>query len=145
MEMMPKDFIQLAHRLSHEFNNEAAFRSAISRSYYGLYNLMSSFLANNNIPLPDAAEAHNLTYKYLHNCGVPDVQKLAKILDDLRDERNDADYHLELTQYNDPNIAKISYIKANVAYGDFEKLSKKSSDRQKIINGVTAYKDKLQP
>ncbi len=142
MEMVPKEFIHLAHELAHKFKTEAAFRSAISRSYYGLYNLMSCFLVNNNITLPDAAKAHNLTYKYLH--AVQDVQKLAKILDDLRVQRNDADYHLELIQYNDPNLARMAYIKANTAYDGFEKLISKSSNRKKIIKGVIAYKNKTQ-
>lgn len=138
--MVPKDFIDLAHVLSHKFKTEAAFRSAISRSYYGLYNLMSRFLVNNNIVLPNTAKAHDLTYKYLH--AVQDVQKLAKILDDLRDQRNDADYHLELIQYNDPNLARMAYIKANTAYNGFEKLISKSRNRKKIIKGVIAHKNK---
>jgi len=140
--MIPKEFIDLAHELSHKFTTEAAFRSAISRSYYGLYNLMSRFLVNNNIALPDRAKAHDLTYQYLHNCAVQDVQKLAKILDDLRAQRNDADYHLEIIQYNDPNLARMSYIKANIAYTGFEKLTSKSNNRRKIIKGVIAHKNK---
>ena len=142
MEMVPKDFIDLAHELSHRFKTEAAFRSAISRSYYGLYNLMSRFLVNNNIALPDTAKAHNVTYKYLHSA--QDVQKLAKILDDLRVQRNDADYRLELIQYNDPNLARMAYIKANTAYNGFEKLISNSSNRKKIIKDVIAYKNKPQ-
>ena len=142
MEMVPKEFIHLAHELAHKFKTEAAFRSAISRSYYGLYNLMSRFLVNNNIALPDAAKAHDLTYKYLHNCAFPQVRNLAKILDDLRVQRNDADYHLELIQYNDPNLARMAYIKANIAYNGFEKLISKSSNRKEIIKGVIAHKNK---
>jgi len=144
MEMVPKEFIHLAHELAHKFKTEAAFRSAISRSYYGLYNLMSRFLVNNNITLPEAAKAHNLTYKYLHNCAFPEVRNLAKILDDLHDQRNDADYRLELIQYNDPNVAKMAYIKANTAYNGFEKVISKSSNRKKIVEGVIAHKNKTQ-
>lgn len=142
--MVPKEFIDLAHELAHNFKTEAAFRSAISRGYYGLYNLMSRFLVNNNIALPDTAKAHNLTYKYLHNCEVQDVRKLAKILDDLHDERNKADYHLELTHYKDPKVAIMSYLRANAAYNGFEKLISKSSNRKKIVKGVITHKNKTQ-
>lgn len=142
MEMVPKDFIQLARELYRRFNNEAAFRSAISRSYYGLYNLMNRFLVNNNITLPNTAVAHELTYRYLHNCGDLNIQKLAKVLDDLHDDRNKADYHLELAQYNDSQCAVMAYLKANTAYDDFERLTSKSSNQKKIINGVIAYKNK---
>jgi hypothetical protein len=144
MEMIPKDFIQLAHELYRRFNNEAAFRSAISRSYYGLYNLMNRFLVSNNIALPSTGKAHDLTYKYLHNCEDLDVQKLAKVLDDLHDDRNKADYQLELTQFNDSQCAVMAYLKANTAYNDFEKLTSNSSNRKKIIKGVIAYKNKTQ-
>ena len=142
MEMVPKDFIDLAHELSYKFKTEAAFRSAISRGYYGLYNLMSRFLVNNNIALPDTGKAHDLTYKYLHNCEDSEVRSLAKILDDLHTGRNDADYHLELTHYNSPNVAKMAYLKANTAYNGFEKLISKSRNRKKIIKGVLSYKNK---
>ncbi len=144
MEMVPKDFIDLAHVLSHKFKTEAAFRSAISRSYYGLYNLMSRFLVNNNIALPNTAKAHDLTHKYLHNCGDPEVRLLAKTLNDLHIDRNSADYHLELTQYNNPNVAIMAYIKANTAYNGFEELISKSSNRKKIVKGVITYKNKTQ-
>ena len=140
--MIPKDFIQLAHKLLQNFSSEAAFRSVISRSYYGLYNLMSGFLKNNNIPLPDTAKAQYLTFEYLHDCGDKNVQKLAKILDDLHDERNKADYHLELTQYSDPNLAQMAYLKANTAYNKFEELTRKSNDRKKVVKGVIAHKNK---
>ena len=144
MEMVPKEFIDLAHELSHKFKTEAAFRSAISRSYYGLYNLMSRFLVSNDILLRRTAEDHNLIHKYLHNCGVQDVQRLANILNDLRVERNGADYRLELTQYNDPNLARMTYLKANTAYNGFEKLISKSRNRKNIIKGVLVHKNKTQ-
>ena len=144
MEMVPKNFIDLAHVLSHKFKTEAAFRSAISRSYYGLYNLMSCFLVNNDIALPNTAKAHDLTYKYLHNCGDLKVRLLAKTLNDLHTDRNNADYHLELTQYNNPNVARMAYIKANTAYNGFGEVISKSSNRKKIVKGVIAHKNKTQ-
>ena len=59
--MEPKAFIDLAQSLvSPNRPSEAAIRTSVSRSYYGLYNFLSGFFEDNGFELPDAAEAHEI-------------------------------------------------------------------------------------
>jgi len=137
--MDPKDFIDLSQALCKQINHEAALRSAVSRSYFGLYNLLYQFLVSHGISLSNGADAHKKTCHCFHNCNFTDIEKLALILEDLRRERNRADYNLSIDKFRDPNVASMTTIKARAAFNDFIKITSDHTNRNTIINGIKTY------
>lgn len=139
--MEPKAFIDLAKSLVDQNNpSEAAIRTSVSRSYYGLYNFLSGFFEDNGFELPDAAEAHEIIRRELYNCGIPSVRGIAEFLQELRRERNNADYHLELTEYAEDRPAQMSLIKARTAYSDFGGFTSGKRRRQ-LVKRIKKYRE----
>jgi hypothetical protein len=137
--MEPKAFLDLAANLK-DGKNEASWRTSVSRSYYALFNLAAQFIRPYfpNV-LPRAAEAHKKIYLYLFHCGIEDVELIASDLDDLRTERNDADYQLNLVKFVGKH-ADATYKKASRAIQNFEQVTASEETRKAIINGIESYK-----
>jgi hypothetical protein len=142
MGMNPEEFLILAQQLLQQSSNEAAKRTSVSRSYYGLFNMLTQFLRNNQISVVKTAEAHKKVSNYLFNCGIEEAQLVASHLDDLRDDRNDADYDLEERKFDDMNQVSFTCLKARTAYKEFQQLITNKEVRKNIINGIRDYKKK---
>lgn len=140
--MQPKPFLDLAQSLSRKSSNEAALRTSVSRSYYALFNLLKQFLKDNNFSLPKAAAAHGIVYHALYHCDVDEAASIAKDLDELREDRNDADYDLELTKFQEANTVVLLFLKAQTAYNGFEQLVGNRANRRKVVEGVRSYRKK---
>ncbi len=137
--MEPVAFLKLAKGLCKQSNNEAALRSAVSRGYYGLFNLAKQFVEKYVHKLPKGAESHKKVYHYLNNCGLEEV---AGDLNELRDDRNDADYELNIDDFKDVNFVTLACSKAQLAYDTFEAFSKNSKNRKKLVRGIREYMNK---
>jgi hypothetical protein len=141
--MEPKAFLDLAANLK-DGENEASWRTSVSRSYYALLNLtirfVKSYFPQN---LSGEAKDHDTIYRYLHNCDIEDVELIASTLHDLRTKRNDADYKLDLDRF-DENCANIAYMQARSAMEGFEGAIRNAKGRQAIIKGIESYKDKIE-
>ena len=140
--MEPKAFLDLADDLKNKSDSEAALRTSVSRSYYALHNLLSQFIKDSGFFLPKTAKRHDLVCRWLHNCGVTCVSLIAKQLDELRDDRNDADYDLEVDKFQESNVAVLLFIKARSAYNDFHEHVRSSGNRKKIVEGICEYQKK---
>lgn len=140
--MEPKAFLDLADDLKNKSDSEAALRTSVSRSYYALHNFLSQFIENEGFILPKAAEKHKLVFHWFHNCGITDISQIAKQLDDLREDRNYADYDLEIDKFQNPNVAVLLFLKAHSAYNSFENYVRNSSNRKKIVKGIREYQKK---
>lgn len=135
--MEAKDFLEVAKRLQ-DSDREAERRTAISRAYYAVFNLVKGFLANAQITLPKDAAGHEKAHQYLLNSGLPEARKLADDLSTLRVRRNDADYELLSPKYpHDKNNSALLCIKAEQF---FERL--KAVDSTSLIKGIVEYKKK---
>lgn len=93
-----KDFLDVAQKLS-QMHVEAALRSAVSRAYYSAYNCCIQFLRELGFRFGKDTPAHEKIYHYLNNCGLAEVEATAKILNRLRKHRNEADYDMASTKY----------------------------------------------
>jgi uncharacterized protein (UPF0332 family) len=96
--MNPSEFISLAGHLvaNPAFRNEEArYRSAISRAYYGALHLASAFLEECGKRLPKNHTAHEEAYRLLYSTNVETAKLAAHNLNDLRGERNKADYRMD--------------------------------------------------
>ena len=136
--MEPKAFLDLAANLK-DGRNEASWRTSVSRSYYALFNRIAQFINNNIVALSNSAEDHKKIYFYLNYCGVETVQAIAKSLNSLRVNRNDADYRLDLDRF-DENCANTAFIQARIAMQDFENAVGNAQGRKTIIDGINSYK-----
>jgi len=141
--MDPNAFLNLADRLSKE-KVEESLRTSVSRSYYGLFNSLAKFIQDNGYELPKAAEAHKITSRYLHNCGVSDMESIAGRLNDLRSERNHADYDMSHSGFESDQHAIFTFIKAKRAYNDFKQATSSGKKRNKISLGIAKYLEKIQ-
>lgn len=145
MGMEPVEFLKLARDLCKQSNNEAALRSAISRGYYALFNLAKQFIEKHVHKLPKGAESHKKVYLYLNHCNLVKVQDIAGDLNDLRDDRNDADYDLSTDKFEDSNVVNLLFAKARASYNDFQDFVSNANNRKKLINGIAEYRKKISP
>ena len=84
-------------------NAECRYRSAISRAYYGAFHLILAFLkelfaledlSDLGLHVPENHTGHEEAYRILFATHVPEAIEAARHLNDLRGERNKADYKL---------------------------------------------------
>src|SRR5688572_33207692 len=113
--MTPDDLIQLAGNLAvnpHFGAGEARFRSAVSRAYYGAYHLAANLLQDFQISVRRNHTGHNQVYRCLFECGHFRARIAAQLLDELRAERNAADYDLTKVKFADQRVAEDCVKKA---------------------------------
>lgn len=96
--MEPYDFLHLADTLKSR-PDEASRRTAVSRAYYAVYHYIRAYLSNHNIP-DRCVKHHDPLIRCLRNSGVREVEILGDTVGDLKEERMDADYTLNLTTFN---------------------------------------------
>lgn len=89
--MNGRDFIRVAETLS-AGNSEAEWRSAVSRAYYAAFHAARDFLANCGFSAPRADRAHTYAWLRLANSGHPETATAGNQLNNLRGQRNYADY-----------------------------------------------------
>ena len=93
MNMDPREFLTLARQLALA-SNEAAWRSAVSRAYYAAFHVAKQLLEDLGFAVPRADRAHGHVWLRLSNCGDLEVQDTGTDLNELRSDRNMADYDL---------------------------------------------------
>jgi len=81
-------------------NDEARFRSAASRAYYGAFHVVCGFLAKRpGLKILQNHHGHRQAYLHLLTIAKPEAVEAARLLDDLRADRNNADYDLSSTKF----------------------------------------------
>lgn len=86
-----RDFLVLA-RVWSKAGTEGEWRSAASRGYYAAFHVARQLLLDLGFAVPRAERAHAYLWLRLSNSGHPDVVQAGSNLNDLRGERNRADY-----------------------------------------------------
>jgi hypothetical protein len=104
--MDPRDFHQLAVRLA-AAGGPAEARSAISRSYYAVFNVAAQLLRQMGFAVGRGAAAHGEVEKCLSNSGDADVEQVGSRLSVLHARRNRADYQLDKTDVEDAREARV--------------------------------------
>lgn len=96
-------------------NPESRYRSAISRSYYGAFHIIVAFLeelgsltqlAGIDLNVPENHTGHETAYRLMFNTDVPEAVDAARCLNDLRGDRNRADYRLKMKGFDSMANAK---------------------------------------
>ena len=86
-----KEYIKLAENLIKQ-NNEACFRSGISRAYYGVFCIARNMAGYKNMK---GAKVHKKVIDHYRDSSISWEQYVGNILDQLRKLRNEADYDEE--------------------------------------------------
>ena len=76
--------------------SEVEWRSAVSRAYYAAFHVAREFLGDLGFETPRADQAHAYLWRRLGNCGHVPLALAGSRLNQLRGERNRADYDLNL-------------------------------------------------
>lgn len=112
------EFLNFAKTLL-ESNEEAALRTAVSRSYYATFHLVKEALISAGITVSKDPSEHRRLVHYLREggrtAGISDANRYGDLLNDLRTFRNEADYDLHLTKFN-KNTCKLQWKLAETVY-----------------------------
>ena len=141
LSMEPREFIDLAGELVRR-NDEASLRSGVSRAYYALHNEVRVFLEKNQIALPHDAKTHARIAHYLMGSGIADVKFIGKALDDLRGDRNEADYDMQSNRFGEQRTASLVELKARKSFEAFGKFITNSHRRKSLVEGVNESRRK---
>jgi uncharacterized protein (UPF0332 family) len=129
--MDPLDFFATANRLKIS-QQEADIRTAIGRAYYAVFNYIRSYLASNNITLK-----HNFAHRDLQtsirNSGINEARELAQKIQELYDERRNADYEMGMTGWNTKDC-NLLVFKAQMVIRSFQ-----NHEGPDLISGVKSY------
>jgi hypothetical protein len=89
----PREFLNLADELRQRNGVEAALRTAVSRSYYALYNRLHQEISAVQA-LPTTPDAHQLVVTHVSRCRHVNLQRVGTHLQNLKAERIRADYRI---------------------------------------------------
>jgi uncharacterized protein (UPF0332 family) len=143
--MTPDDLISLAGNLAVNprlGEGEARYRSAISRAYYGAYHLAANFLQDFGISVRRNHLGHNLVYRCLFGCQHPIAVHAAQLLDELRSERNGADYDLSDSRFSVHHLAVDAVKKAHDLRSALEDCRRPEA-RPIVAQGLQAVRTRL--
>jgi hypothetical protein len=107
-----EDFLRLADAWA-QGANEAIWRSAVSRAYCGGFHVARDFLASLGFRVPRADQAHAYLWRRLMNCQDTQVEKVGSTLNQLRGDRNWADYRIERDLLQAESRLKIQLARAS--------------------------------
>jgi uncharacterized protein (UPF0332 family) len=92
--MTGRDFFVLAGQLN-GMQDEAAWRSAVSRAYYAAFHASREFFVSLRFVVARSDKAHAYLWLRLQNCKDLPLERAGSELNDLRNERNKADYDFQ--------------------------------------------------
>jgi hypothetical protein len=92
--------------------------------------------------MSQAASDHEKVYYDLKNCGISDMEETAKILYQLRRRRNEADYKMSSTDFNDHLACEFDLANAKIVINEIERFSHEPL-RAQLKNGILDYHRKI--
>ena len=139
--MAPNEFITVATQFL-AGDGEGRWRSAVSRAYFGAFHVAKEFLYNCGVIIRIDPLAHRNVRWCLANSDEQILDVVARLLDLLREARNDADYQLSSTQFNSRANAKGEVeraIEIVTLLGPYEATETKN----RVAPNIRAYASKL--
>ncbi len=139
--MNGRDFLEVAKNLSRS-QFEASLRSAISRAYYGLFNAAAQLLRELGFAVEHGPGAHGQVYHRLFNSGIERSIDFARIIDELRTQRNEADYNMQSLNFQNQAACSLRVAKAEIPNGLLADFNKEAL-RSQIRTGIREYEGKI--
>ena len=140
--MNPKEFQYLASRLAEHGEFPSDFRTAISRSYYAVYNLGISLLNEMGFPVPKTIDAHVLMRRHFDNSGDIELIEAAEKIKNLKTKRKHADYDLDRHDVEKKQNAKTIVHSADRLIQAMDKCCN-GSNRGQIIKSIQNWKNSI--
>ena len=141
--MEGKAFLEIAQKLA-QMRSEPALRSAVSRAYYAAYNCCIQLLNELGFKFEKGAPAHEKVAQYLSNASIDEIKTAAESLILLRKRRNQADYNMRKTEFQNHIICQLDLVNAQAIIALIEKYSREPF-RTQLKNGLRAYHTKINP
>lgn len=139
--MKPKEFQNLALRLSQHGTFPSEYRTAISRSYYAVYNLGIYLLKEMGFTISEKIGAHVVMCEHFRKSGDTELIEAAEKIQNLKIKRNHADYHLDR-----PDVEKKQNAIAHVYSADrlIIALEKQcyGKNRSQIVKSIQDWRNK---
>jgi uncharacterized protein (UPF0332 family) len=111
---------------------EAHWRAAVSRAYYAAFHEARQLLRQGGFVVPRGEQAHAYLWLRLSNCGHPDLAHAGSELNDLRSQRNWADYDFDRPL---DQSAAADYVQAA---RDVVQLLEQAATLSALLSQVTA-------
>jgi len=139
--MQGRDFLEVAKNLV-KSQFEASIRSAVSRAYYAVLNSANELLLTLGFSVERGPGVHGQVRNRLSNCGVENLAGFPGILDELRAQRNDADYNMKSQEFFSQAICALRVAKAEFAINLLSDCNKEPL-RSQIRTGIREYERKI--
>ena len=131
--MDPLDFLKVSDKLKNSAQ-EALRRTAVSRAYYSVYHCIRDYLVANRIISTKYHLAHEKLVTYLKYSGIEKVKELSQRVDELKTDRQEADYNMNSTRFNEKTCILL-FCKAKDAIQEFQNCK-----GHPLIEGINKYK-----
>jgi uncharacterized protein (UPF0332 family) len=141
--MDANNFIALAGKLavmSHA--DEAAYRTAVSRAYYGAFHVARLFLTELGFEPVANANVHAFVRHYLSGSRHRDARLAAAELADLQQARNRADYQLDNPDVGSRAYAMVSVERATRIISALDRCQAREA-RDSIRQGIAEYERRI--
>ena len=139
--MQGRDFLDVAKNLSRS-QFEASLRSAISRAYYALLNTAAQLLMELGFSVEQGPGVHGQVRNRFFNCGIEQLGEFSSTLDELRRQRNEADYNMKSNAFQNQAICALRIAKAETAIRLLADCDKEPL-RGQIRTGIREYERKI--
>ena len=138
--MKGEEFVTYASSIAARPNaGAAAYRTAISRAYYGAFNVAKDLTTLLGHDPPQGQNTHKWTSLVLSNCGQPNGTMAGGFLGDLHKSRLDADYQLAKQNVENQQAA-IDCVELATEILRLLSLCEASEARRTIKAGIELYR-----
>jgi len=138
-------FIVLAGKLAAApAGDEATYRTAVSRAYYGAFHVARSFLVELGFEPIRNLSVHAFVRRYLNASGDPNAIAATDELGDLQQARNRADYDLDDPDVGSRGFAMVSVERAHRVVSALESC-RRDDVRDGIRDGIAEYERRIGP
>lgn len=136
--MDPRLFLAHATRMLAEKRPEA-YRSAVSRAYYAVFNVAAQLMAGVGCPLPRGPAGHGEAQHRLVHSKDQDLETVANQLGALHSRRIEADYRLERKDLEEEVTATGLVSRASSMVVVLDACRRDPARLERIKAGITAY------
>lgn len=133
--MNPHDFLDLASELVGG-SREVDWRSGVSRAYYAAFHTARLLFHECGFAVPQSDRAHAYLWMRLMNCGHPLLESTGDALQQLRRNRNRADYFLD-----QPYLEADAIREFNLAYDVVRLLEQVAAGSASLAPVVQTIRD----
>jgi len=138
--MTGNDFLKLASNLAvNPGLGDVAprCRTAVSRTCYAAFHFAVEFLAEFGVRIPANHTGHQEASRQLHKTKQSDAQMAARLLEDLRTDRNEADYRLDRQRLENQRSA-MDAVESASQLRQFLEACRQEPARSEIVEALSA-------